>query len=228
MCGRFSLSSSPEELARRFGLEETPVLAARFNVAPGQDVATVSVESGGGRRALVPRRWGLIPSWARDPRIGNRLINARSESAAEKRAFRAAFERRRCLVPADGFYEWAGVGAARRPHHITAADGLPFGIAGLWEQWIGPGGEVIDSCTLLTTAANACMERLHDRMPVILDPGQFEAWLDPRRREPTALQPLLRPYPGAMTARPVSGWVNDTRHDDPACLEAGSEQLPLL
>jgi putative SOS response-associated peptidase YedK len=219
VCGRFTLTSSPERLAERFGLDEVPGLAPRFNIAPSQEVATVRRRDGSGARVLEMRRWGLVPSWARDPRVGNRMINARSETVAERPAFRSAFRLRRCLVPADGFYEWAGGRGPRQPYHIRLADGAPFGIAGLWERWSGPDGGVIESCTLLTTAANARLAAVHDRMPVILEPEAFERWLDPAVREPERLRDLLRPLPPERVAlHPVSRRVNDPRNDDPGCV----------
>ncbi len=224
MCGRFTLTASPEELARRFELDETPELEARFNVAPGQHVASVRREVGG-RRVLELRRWGLVPAWADDPRIGQRLINARSESVAEKPAFRRAFQQRRCLIPADGFYEWGGGSGRRQPFHVALAGGALFGMAGLWERWRGASGERIDSCTILTTRANARLARLHDRMPVILDPTAWALWLDPDVRDPQRLAALLCPWPDAdVTLRPVSRRVNDTRLDDASLLEPAPDE----
>jgi putative SOS response-associated peptidase YedK len=227
VCGRFTLTSSPEAVARRFGLAAPVPLAPRYNAAPGQEVATVLVPAPGARPALELRRWGLIPPWSPDPRGGTRLINARSESAAERPAFREAFRRRRCLVPADGFYEWDARARPRQPYHVTLAEGGPFGIAGLWERWVGIGGEVIESVALLTTAANERLLPLHDRMPAILGPADFAAWLDPRRSDPEPLRALLVPAPAAaIRLRPVDRLVNDVRNDDPRCLAAG-EPAPV-
>ena len=217
MCGRFTLTSTPERLALRFGLDEVPELAPRYNIAPSQDVLTVRAEAGGAR-VLESRRWGLIPHWAKDPKIGNRMINARSETAVERPAFRDAFRLRRCLVPADGFYEWAGGSAPRQPYRIGLSDGSPFAIAGLWEQWSRSEGPAIESCTLLTTRANERIAPLHDRMPVILEPDDYARWLDPELRDPKPLFDLLRPLASErLELHAVSLRVNDPRHDDPAC-----------
>ncbi len=219
MCGRFTLGRSPREVAETFELEETPELAPRFNIAPGQAIATIGADAGSARR-LVLRRWGLVPHWSEGPGAGVRLINARSETAATRPAFREAFRRRRCLVPADGFYEWSaprerGDAGPRQPFHIGLPGGALFAIAGLWERWDGPDGRRLESCTLLTTAANARIAEIHDRMPAILLPADCAAWLDPERREPTQLEPLLQPLaPEAMELRPVSPRVNDVRCDD--------------
>jgi putative SOS response-associated peptidase YedK len=219
MCGRFTLTASPASVQREFGLDAPPVLTPRFNVAPGQEVATIQA-SASGRRVLSMRRWGLVPYWAKDPRIGGRLVNARSETAGEKPAFRDALRRRRCLVPADGFYEWAVAGAGpRRPWWITRPDHRCFAIAGLWERWRRPEGDWLESCTLLTTDANARLRPIHDRMPVILPPDAWETWLDPKLRDPAPLQPLLRPLPdAALELQPVSLRVNRPEHDDPDCI----------
>jgi putative SOS response-associated peptidase YedK len=217
VCGRFTLTSTPETLAQRFGLDAVPEMAPRFNIAPTQDVATIRVRDG--VRVLEMRRWGLVPHWARDPKIGNRMINARSETVTEKPAFRDAFRARRCLVPADGFYEWAGGKGPRQPYHVGLSEGGPFAIAGLWEHWSHRGATAIESCTLLTTSANERIATLHDRMPVILDPDDWALWLDPTVRGGDALQALLRPIAAdRIDLCPVSRHVNDPKHDDPACV----------
>jgi len=229
VCGRFTLRRPGAELARHFGLSEVPELAPRYNVAPGQEIATVRAVQGQGR-ILELRRWGLVPPWAPDPRMGGRLVNARSESAAERRAFAPALRARRCLVPADGFFEWASRGGERVPFHVQVRGGALFAIAGLWEEWRGPGGEVVDSCTLLTTDANERLRPLHDRMPVILDPADYGPWLDPREGDPARLRPLLRPWQGeALDVSPVGPRVNRPELDDPACLAPAPEppQRPL-
>ena len=231
MCGRFTLSTSPEELARCFQVVELPGLSPRYNIAPTQQVATVRavVQEQGGARELRLLRWGLVPSWAEDLRVGNRMINARSETAAKKPAFRSAFRKRRCLVLADGFFEWRRRGKSREPHFIYMRDRRPFAIAGLWEQWADPeDGEVTESCTLLTTGPNELVEQIHDRMPVILEPGDYDLWLDPQVSDPEQLEPLLRPYPAAeMTSHAVSSRVNSPRNDDPSCLKR-MEQTELF
>ena len=227
MCGRFTLSSSPEAVARRFGLAAPVPLAPRYNAAPGQEVATVSPPEAAAVPELRLRRWGLVPAWSRDPHVGARLINARCETAAERPAFREAFRRRRCLVPADGFYEWDARVTPRQPYLVALAGGGPFGIAGLWERWLGPGGEVIESVALLTTAANELLRPIHDRMPAILAPAEYAACLDPGRSDPEPLRALLAPLPpAALCLRPVGPLVNDVRNDDPRCL-APAPPAPL-
>ena len=176
MCGRFVLHTPAPQLAEIFGVEQTPELHGRFNIAPTQPVAVVRVIREGatpGSRELVNLRWGLIPPWADSPAIGNRMINARAESVAEKPAFRMAFRQRRCLVLADGFYEWRNSGGKKQPYYLGLKDGKPFAFAGLWESWTAPDGEVIESCTIITTEANAAVEQVHSRMPVILDAKDY-------------------------------------------------------
>lgn len=220
MCGRFALFSPEEILAAMFGLEGAGFPPPSYNIAPSRAVAAVRIApEGRARRELVQLRWGLVPSWAKDPAIGNRMINARAETAPEKPAFRSAFRRRRCLVPADGFYEWRKAGARKQPYFVRMADGRPFAFAGLWERWEGPSGEVA-SCTLLTTGPNDLLAPIHDRMPVILSPADFGPWLDPEIQASATLLPLLRPFPpDAMVAFPVRTLVNNPAADDPRCIE---------
>ena len=230
MCGRFTLRASPAEVARRFDLEEGATGEAlaqrgpRYNIAPGQEVAVVRAAPDAAGRVLEWRRWGLVPRWAEDPSIGHRMINARAETAAERPAFREAFRRRRCIVPADSFYEWAGSDRGRQPYRIARVDGDLFGIAGLFETWRGAGGEVLDSCTLLTVAANRVVGRLHDRMPVLLEPDAYAAWLDPTLEDRGVLAGLLAPCPDErLTLHPVSARVNDVRNDGPELLDPAPE-----
>lgn len=219
MCGRFTLTSAREDLVKRFDLDELPELAPRFNIAPTQDVAVVRADVEGVRH-LSMLRWGLIPFWAKDPKIGNRMINARAESVADKPAYRDCLRFRRCLVPASGFYEWGGKGAARRPYLYGIAEGGVFGIAGLWDRWRAQDGERTQSCTLITTEANSLVRPIHDRMPVILHPRDFQAWLDPENRETDWVRSLLVPCPPDwLTATAVSQHVNNVDNDDPACIE---------
>ena len=221
MCGRFTLTSTPEALAERFGLDAPPSLSPRFNIAPAQQVLAVRAQRDGSRRA-EPLRWGLVPPWS-DPGQGPPLINARSETAAEKPAFRDAFRARRCIVPASGFYEWADLGGYRQPYWIAPPDGALFAIAGLWERWTAPDGARLESCALLTTAANARIAALHDRMPAILAPEQYALWLDPAR-EVAELAGLLAPLASdALALRPVGTRVNRIENDDPALLDAVPE-----
>lgn len=219
MCGRITLTSSARELAEQFELgPDLAPLSPRFNVAPSQEIATVRQDRDG-RRVLSMQRWGLVPHWAKDQAIGNRLINARAESIATKPAFRDAVRTRRCVVPADGFYEWSGHGSERRPYLFRRPDGRMLGIAGLYARWIGEGGEVVDSCTLVTTEANATLAPFHDRMPVILAPSDYGPWLDRGQEEPEALMPLLAPCPAEwLGSCPVSTRINNPRNDDPQCL----------
>ena len=220
MCGRYTLSSSGETVAEAFDLSEVPQLRPRFNIAPTQEVAAVRRMEGGADRRLDFLRWGLIPFWAKDPGIGNRMINARSETASEKPSFRNAIKKRRCLVVADGFYEWKKMAEGpKQPFHIRMKGGRPFAFAGLWEHWEGE-GEVIDSCTLLTTRPNPLTAEVHDRMPVILPEKSYDLWLDPTMQDPEQLEPLLTPYPqDEMEAYPVSRFVNKPGNDDPRCIE---------
>jgi putative SOS response-associated peptidase YedK len=221
MCGRYSLATpAHNDLRSRFGLGESVEIRQRFNVCPGDDVVAVTTDREG-----VPRgdtlRWGLVPSWAKEPSTGFKMINARAETVAEKPAYRDALRTRRCLIVADGFYEWqARPGRAPKlPWHVTRSDGAPFAFAGLWAVWHGSGDEVLRTCTILTTDANATLREVHDRMPVMLrDAGEEDAWLD-HATPPGALAELLVPLPDALTARrAVGSAVSDARYDGPECL----------
>ena len=220
MCGRFTLTTAPERLASEFSLEAPPALSPRYNAAPGQEIATVWQPPGGGARELRLRRWGLVPRWAKDPSIASRLINARAETAAEKPSFRDALRRRRCLVPADGFFEWAPAARGpKQPYWIARADGAPFAIAGLFERWTAPEGGVLESCTLLTVEANASLRAIHARMPAILPREAWATWLSPDATDAAVLAPLLVPSAGdALVPRAVGLRVNRTDHDDPSCI----------
>jgi putative SOS response-associated peptidase YedK len=226
MCGRFTLRAPASVVAEQFGVFELETFTPRFNIAPTQPVAAVRMTAGDGpaRRELVWLHWGLIPRWAQDPKIGARMINARSETAAEKPAFRAALRRRRCLVAADGFYEWQRTAGRKQPYFISMKDGRPFAFAGLWEHWEGPDDTVISSCTLLTTGPNKLVEPIHNRMPAILAAEDYDRWLDPAVEQPGPLMPLLRPYPDEeMTLYPVGTYVNSPAHDDPQCVARVAE-----
>ena len=217
MCGRFTLTVSTSVLADYFNLEAVPPLDPRFNIAPTQAVAVIWVRPARMIRELAILQWGLIPSWADDPTIGARLINARAETVGEKPAFRSAFKYRRCLIPADGFYEWKGKGKQRQPYYFHMKDGRPLAFAGLWEHWMGSDGSDIETCALITTQANGPVSSIHDRMPVILHPRDFDFWLDPKMQDPARLQGLLRPYSSeAMDAYPVTSRVNSPFVDEPA------------
>ena len=220
MCGRFTQTASPAVIAEQFGAAVPPLFTPRYNIAPSQPVAAIRIEPGTTARQLVQLRWGLIPSWAKDPKIGHQCINAKAETVAEKPSFRAAFKARRCLVIATGFYEWQVQGRAKQPMWIGLKSYRPFAFAGLWEQWQPPEGTAIESCTILTTEPNELLKPIHNRMPVILAPTSYDQWLDPTVQQAATLQTLLRPYPGEeLQAYAVSTLVNNPRHDAPDCLE---------
>ncbi len=219
MCGRFTLTISGDLLADFLGLGEVPAVSPRYNIAPTQPVLAVRLLPEEARPTAGTLRWGLIPSWAKDERIAHQLLNARAETAADKPAFRAALRRRRCLVPADGFYEWLRQGKTKQPFCFRLHDDRPFAFAGLWESWQGPAGP-LETCTILTTEANDLVRPVHDRMPVILPAGAHAEWLDPRRQDPGLLGPLLRPYPAEqMRSFAVGARVNNPRHEGARCLE---------
>jgi putative SOS response-associated peptidase YedK len=222
MCGRFTLTSSRQALHDLFPLFDIPEFQANYNVAPTQTVLAARIPADTGKGEVVGLRWGLVPHWADDPALGNRLINARAETVAGKPAFRDAFRRRRCLVLADGFHEWQKQGRRKQPYYFRLHDGKPFAFAGLWDHWERD-GEVIDSCTILTTEANELVKSVHERMPLILAPAVFGRWLDPQTQKGPELEALLRPFPAeAMTASPVGLHVNNARHNDASCV------LPLV
>jgi putative SOS response-associated peptidase YedK len=249
MCGRYTLTADLKKVADRFGAPPLPdwgsctpqsldsthshspgparlktipghlstSLGPRYNIAPAQSVIVVGDD---GKRFLKPMRWGMIPSWAKDPSIGNRMINARAETLAEKPAFRAALKKRRCLIPADGFYEWQKLGQVKQPVRIVLKSREPFGFAGLWEQWMSPDGEGILSCTIITTEANELLKPIHNRMPVILMQDVEAVWLDPKIQEPEKLLPLLRQHPSdELEFYPVSREVNSPAVDKPSNIE---------
>jgi putative SOS response-associated peptidase YedK len=218
VCGRFTQKTPAKKIVEKFEVEEVPPLLERYNVAPMQKV--LGIRESDDKREATFFKWGLVPSWAKDLSMGNKLINARSETVAEKPSFREAFKRRRILVPVDGFYEWGGRGEKKKqPYYFHMKDGEPFAIAGLWERWEG-GDEPLETCTLLTTAANELLAPHHDRMPVILRPDDYELWLDADVRRPELLTPLLRPYaPEEMSSYAVSALVNSPANDGPRCAE---------
>jgi len=220
MCGRFALKLPPAALKDYFGLDEAPDFAPRYNIAPSTPILAIrQIE---GVRRADPLRWGLIPHWAKDEKIGYATINARAETVAAKPAFRDAFRRRRCLIPADGFYEWQVQPGtkAKQPYFISRADGVPLAFAGIWERWCPPQGDPVESCSIIVTAANALVQSIHDRMPVLLDPDDFGAWLDPDNHDTHTLTGLLRSYPAErMQAVPVSLRVNSPRNDDAGLME---------
>ena len=218
MCGRFTLTSDLDRLTEHFAFRATNLsYTPRYNIAPSQPVLTL-IDAQERRAGFL--RWGLVPSWAKDPSIGDRMINARAETVAEKPSFRRALQKRRCLVLTDGFYEWRKEGKKKTPLFIALKSQEPFGFAGLWETWKSSTGEVMHSCTIITTTPNTLMESIHNRMPVILPRAAEEAWLDRTIEDPQSLLRLLAPYPAEeMVAYPVSQLVNSPRNDTPACIE---------
>ncbi len=217
MCGRFALVATGEEVAAHYELSEVPFIAPRYNIAPTQPVAAVRLNRNGARE-LTHFQWGLIPSWSKDPSIGSKLINARAETAADKPAFRAAFKRRRCLIPATGFYEWQQMGKGKQPMYVREADGGLLSLAGLWEIWHAPDGGELETCTILTTLPNTLMEPIHNRMPLILEPADYAMWLDPAT-EANQLNHLLRPFAvEGLAAYPVSTAVNRVQNDSETCI----------
>lgn len=219
MCGRFTLAADTKKLTEAFsGVEIPENLPPRYNVAPSQPVAVIANNN---PHKLEFFRWGLIPSWAKDPAIGSQMINARAETLAEKASFKNAYRRRRCLILADGFYEWrtSPDGGGKTPVYIHLASGQPFAFAGLWETW-QTAEDTILSCTIITTSPNELMAQIHNRMPVILPPAAYEQWLDPAERRPEELNSLLRPYPAElMLAYPVSKMVNSPKNDSSELIE---------
>jgi putative SOS response-associated peptidase YedK len=235
MCGRFTLRTSADVIAKLFegliceGLT-FPKLKPRYNICPTQPATCLRqtsspVDDTSEQRTheIAGLRWGLIPFWAKDMKSGARMINARSETVATKPAFRSAFKSRRCLVIADGFYEWKKVGSQKQPHYISRRDDQPFCMAGLWESWTDSSSEepsIVETCTVLTTEANATMQPLHDRMPVMLAPEQFEIWLDNQFHDAHVLQPLMVPQPeGELQTFPVDKMVGKPANDVPECIE---------
>jgi putative SOS response-associated peptidase YedK len=236
MCGRFTLRTPATVLIEHFDLDvrderQLALFEPRYNIAPTQDIIVVRADPETRVRAGSPMRWGLVPSWTKEMTSGPPMINARSETLAEKPAFRTALRRRRCLIPADGFYEWRqspGAGKGKKqPYYIHRPDGAPFAFAGLWELWKQRDDTIadstkhlaIESCTIVTTSANSALQELHDRMPVVLAPNDYAAWLDPAVEDPAKLQYLLASCPDdELIAEPVSTHVNRVANDDPRCI----------
>jgi putative SOS response-associated peptidase YedK len=220
MCGRFTLTADTEQLQKTFPQFRFPAQAApRFNVAPTQPILAVANDSQNAADFFV---WGLIPTWAKDPEIGSRLINARAETLAEKPSFRGSYRYKRCLIFADGFYEWKTEPGTKTktPYFIRLASGQPFAFAGLWDAWNSPDGSLVKSATIITTEPNSLMAALHNRMPVILPSNSYTQWLDPAPQKPEALQPLLKPFAAdQMAAHPVSTMVNSPANDRPELIQ---------
>ena len=219
MCGRFALKAPPRSIQEHFHLPEIPDISPRYNVAPSQSVAVIRQFPQHPLPQLDILRWGLIPGWASDMKIGYRMINARGETLEQKPSFRTAYKKRRCLVAADGFYEWSHAGGQKQPFYVHLKSGAVFGFAGLWESWNNPEGGILESCTIITTAANALIGKIHDRMPVILSPEQYEAWLH-FATPAQSLQQLLVPYPAdKMETYRVGNEVNSPKNDTPGCIK---------
>ena len=218
MCGRFRLGKGREALKKHFGAGTDLDWDPRYNVAPGQSVVTVRQDPTEPKRYLSLMRWGLIPVWAKDAKIGYKMINARSETAADKPAFRDALKSRRCLIAADGFYEWKKLGKEKQPYCFTLLDDGIFAFAGIWDRWKSPEGKLVETCSILTTSPNELVRDVHDRMPVVLPPDAYELWLDPGFTKREGIVELLQPLPAnAMKKYPVSTRVNTVKNDDPEC-----------
>ena len=228
MCGRFAFFSPHEAVTRLFSVPDAPAIEPRYNIAPTQLVAALREAGEPARRELAVLHWGLVPSWAKERSIGARMINARAETLAEKPSFRVAFRRRRCLVLADGYYEWQRSGARKQPFFIRQASGEPFGMAALWERWIDrDSGETLESCAIVTTAAAASVAHIHDRMPVILPPVAHAQWLDTGRQAVEPLERLLQPCdPESLQCHPVSSRVNNARNQGADLVERVEQSGP--
>lgn len=220
MCGRFSQAQIAALDREIFKLLSAPAFEPRYNLAPTDDAAVVRASRSRGRE-LVPLRWGLIPSWAKDPAIGNRMINARAETLAEKPAFRDAYRMRRCLVPADGFYEWQKVPSGKQPYYVRVDGGRIFAFAGLWERWRDRAtGDERETFTIITTEPNELLAPIHNRMPVIVGPDDYDRWLDPENEGASDLADILAPFPPErMSAYPVSRYVSKPGNEGPECVE---------
>lgn len=217
MCGRFSLATTPAELARHFNFRHEVAIAPRYNIAPSQQI--VVIRSGWNGNVISSVRWGLIPHWTKDQKFSAKLINARAETVQEKPIFREAYQFRRCLIPTTGFFEWKSEGSRKQPYFIKMKNGRLFAMAGIWEAWQNPGGGTIESCAIITTAANTIVGKIHDRMPAIFPENSYGLWLS-ATADGKALHEFLRPYdPFKMTAHPVSGMVNYVNNEGEGCIK---------
>jgi len=221
MCGRYRLTAKERYLRDHFGLDEDPAWTPRWNIAPTQLVPIIRQGTTGTRRSFDFVRWGLIPSWAKDRSISTKTINAMSETAADKPAFRDALRFRRCLIPADGFYEWRASGSRQKqPFNIGMADDSTFALAGLWERWLDSHGSAVETCTILPTKPNALVADVHNRMPAILYACDYDLWLGPRTKDPALVARCLRPFDANLMKKyPVSTRVNRPENDDPECAQ---------
>ncbi len=221
MCGRYRLSRRKQLIQEYFDTDDGVDWEPRYNIAPSQSVGIIRQGRAKPERHFSLARWGLIPYWAKDPSIGYKLINARSETVTSKPSFREAFESRRCLIPADGFYEWKRAEKVKQPFHFGLRDDSLFAFAGLWDRWRDPSGQVVESCSILTTAPNSLLADVHDRMPVILSPEHYDLWVDPGFKGTAALKEMLSPFDAKLMKRyPVSTRVNFVKNDDPECAAA--------
>jgi putative SOS response-associated peptidase YedK len=219
MCGRFALPYPSKTVAEYFSVPEEISFAPRYNIAPSQHLAVICSNKDAPGRQLAMMRWGLIPNWAKDEKLGYKMINARAETVAEKPAFRAAYRRRRCLIAAGGFYEWQRQEKIKQPYYLTMKDTKIIAFAGIWERWQSPEGEPVESCAILTTAANSSVRGIHDRMPVIVAPADYNFWIDPGA-ERDILQQILRFSQSiSLSIYPVSAMVNNPTNDAPGCLQ---------
>jgi putative SOS response-associated peptidase YedK len=220
MCGRYTLSTPTELLSDLYKLESAIAVSPRFNIAPTQEAPVMRMDSTDQARKLDLLKWGLVPFWAKEPSIGNRMINARAETVAEKPAYRVSFRRKRCLIPADGFYEWQATGGPKQPFFFHRRDGHPLAMAGLWDRWDKGDHPPLETFTILTTSANEVVAPVHKRMPVILEEPVFDRWLDPEREHIESLSELLVPAPPEILVTfPVSTYVNNPANEGPQCVE---------
>jgi len=227
MCGRFRQTRSQKQLEESFQAEGEVEVVPRFNIAPTQPVVTVRQEKGKVGRRLSTMRWGLIPSWAKDMSYGNQTVNARSETVTTKLSFSESIRSRRCLIPADGFYEWKESGKTRQPYCFEVGEGDLFAFAGLWDEWKNPQGEIIQSCTILTTTPNILLADIHDRMPVIVTPDKYDLWLNPEVEDFDAVREILKPYDSRLMRHyPVNQRVNSVQNDDADCAAPITSKLP--
>ena len=227
MCGRYRLSRRKQLIAEYFETDNEVDWEPRYNIAPSQQVGIIRQDPSRPERYFSLARWGLIPSWASDASIGSKTINARSETVLSKPAFRDAFSSRRCLLPADGFFEWRRSGREKQPFHFGMQDDSLFAFAGLWDRWSDPAGAVIESCSILTTTPNSLLADMHDRMPAILRPEHYDLWLDPGFKDVKALAEFLAPFDaGKMRRFPVSTRINAVTNDDPDCVVPMPSSLP--
>jgi putative SOS response-associated peptidase YedK len=218
MCGRYAMTSSPQAIRALFRFDNRPDFPPRYNIAPTQPIAIVRMEQGNRTFALV--RWGLVPSWVKDPRVFTPAFNARGESVLDKPAFKAAMRYRRCLIPADGFYEWRRDGSRSQPYYVRAKSGEPFAFAGLWESWMGPNGEEVETATIVTTHANRALTGIHERMPVVLTPDAFDLWLNSKDVDAETAAALIAPCADdLLVAHPVSPAVNRAANDSAGLIE---------